>query len=219
MSERYNHRDTYLIRLILAAISFLVFVIIAYMMTRGMTEDFDESLEEAARSLRGPVQNAVLIFITHLARWTTICGIGVILLVVNAVKWRKPDYPLAIGACLINLGIYSMLKNYFQRPRPDKTFWLVMEHGSSFPSGHTMNGTFCYGMLIYLIYRNMENKKLKTALIVLLAVLIPLIGFSRVFVGVHHPTDVIAGGFHGFGLLMLATVILDEILYRYYKKH
>lgn len=219
MTEKYDHRDTYKVRLILAAVALALFVLLAYLMTVGKTEGFDESLSTAARSLRGPVQNAVLIFITNLARWTTICGIGAVLLIVDAVRWHKIDYPLAVGACLINLGTYSVLKRSFQRIRPDESLWLVTEHGFSFPSGHTMNGMFCYGMMIYLIYRNIEDKTLKRCLSVLLGALIPLIGFSRVYLGVHYPSDVMAGALCGFGLLMLATVVMDELLYRYYDSH
>ena len=135
-----------------------------------------------------------------------------------AVKWKKIIYPLATAACIINLLIYKLFKALVQRPRPDRSFWLVLENGFSFPSGHSMNGMFCYGMMMYLAYRNIENARLRTGILILIGLLIPLIAFSRVYLGVHYPTDVIGGALRGFSLLMIATILLDEFLYRYYQK-
>ncbi|MBR2546654.1 MAG: phosphatase PAP2 family protein [Eubacterium sp.] len=207
-----DHRNTYAIRLILGAASLCVFFLIHYLITAEITLDFDLSAGEAVRALRTPVLNAILIPITHMANWRTLVGIGVILLIIDVVKWHKPDYPLAVLACLLTLLIYKILKVVVQRPRPDEIFWLVTESGFSFPSGHSLNGMFCYGMMIYLLWRNCEDKTLRNIVTAALCVLIPLIAFSRVYCGVHHPTDVIAGLAAGFALLMVNTVLLDEIL-------
>ena len=75
-----------------------------------------------------------------------------------------------------------------------------------------MNGMFCYGMMIYLLWRNCENKLIRNLVTVFLCILIPLIALSRVYCGVHHPTDVIAGLSAGLAMLMVSTVILDEIM-------
>ena len=218
MAERYNHRDTYTARIIAAVIAFVLFMIVSALVSAGKTMEFDESVSAAIRSMRGPGKTEVLIFITNLARWTSICGIGAVLLIVDLIKWRKIDIPLAVLACFVNLGIYSALKQYFQRPRPSEELWLITEKGFSFPSGHTMNGMFCYGMMMYLAYRNIENARLRTGILILIGLLIPLIAFSRVYLGVHYPTDVIGGALRGFSLLMIATILLDEFLYRYYQK-
>ena len=210
----YDHRDTYTFRLVLGAAALCVFFFIHFLYTSGLSHNFDLAVGEAIRSLRTPVSSAILIPITHMANWKTLVGLGVILLIIDAVKWKKYDYPFAVLACLITLAVYKLLKVLVQRPRPDEILWLVVEQGYSFPSGHSMNGMFCYGMIIYLLWRNCSDKRIRNILTVFLCILIPLIGYSRIYCGVHYPTDMLAGLFMGFAMLMPATVILDEILLR-----
>ena len=210
--RKYDHRDTYALRLVIGAAALCIFFLLHYLYTSGASRSFDLTIGETVRALRTPISNAVLIPITHMANWKTLVGIGVILIIIDAVKWKKIDYPLAVAAALITLLVYKLLKALVQRPRPDQIFWLVMEHGYSFPSGHSMNGMFCYGILIYLLWRNCSNKTVRNVMTVLLCLLIPLIGYSRVYCGVHHPTDVLAGLFMGLAMLMGATVVLDELL-------
>ncbi len=212
--REYDHSDTYKVRLIIGAAALIVFFLMHYLYTSGTGLAFDLAAGEAVRSLRSPALSSVLIPITHLANWKTLVGIGAALLAVDAVKWKKYDYPLAVASCLITLLIYKILKSVVQRPRPNEMFWLVAESGYSFPSGHSMNGMFCYGMMIYVLLRNCKDDRIRIAAAAVLAALIPLIAFSRVYVGVHHPTDVMAGLSAGLALLMPATVLVDEILLR-----
>lgn len=212
--SKYDHRDTYVMRIVIAAAALCVFLLMHYLYSSGISMEFDLAVGEAVRSLRSPVLNAVMIPITHLGNKWTLIGIGIVLIVIDIVKWKKIDYPLAVLTCLIDLLIYKILKVLVQRPRPDRIFWLVVESGYSFPSGHSMNGIFCYGMMIYLLWRNCEDKKLRDILTVVLAAIVPLIAFSRVYVGVHHPTDVMAGLAAGLAMLLPSTVVLDEILLR-----
>ena len=84
------------------------------------------------------------------------------------------------------------LKFIIQRPRPTE-FRIINESGYSFPSGHSMVSAAFYGFLIYLIYKNVKNKYLKWSLITLLSLVILTIGISRIYLGVHYTSDVIAG--------------------------
>ena len=103
-----------------------------------------------------------------------------------------------VGVTLVN----QVIKHIIRRPRPN-VLRLVEESGYSFPSGHSMVSMAFYGIIIYLVYKNVSNKYLKWILIILLSLLILSIGFSRIYVGVHYFTDV-AGGF----LLGLAYLII-----------
>ena len=176
--SKYDHRDTYVKRIVIAAAALCVFLLMHYLYSSGISMEFDLAVGEAVRSLRSPVLNAIMIPITHLGNKWTLIGIGIVLIVIDIVRWKKNDYPLAVLACLINLLIYKILKVLVQRPRPDQIFWLVIETGYSFPSGHSMNGIFCYGMMIYLLQRNCEDKKLRDILTVVLAAIIPLIAWT-----------------------------------------
>ena len=108
-----------------------------------------------------------------------------------------------VGVTLVN----QVIKHIIRRPRPN-VLRLVEESGYSFPSGHSMVSMAFYGIIIYLIYKNVTNKYLKWILIILLSLLILSIGFSRIYVGVHYFTDV-AGGF----LLGLAYLIIYINIY------
>ena len=217
MRENYDYRDTYKTRIIAAALIFIAFLIEYWLMSTGRLAEADEAIGEWARNFRGPVTNVIFIAITNMARWTTIVGIGVVLLVIDLIRWRKPDVPVAITGCLINLGIYAMLKSLIQRQRPDKALWLVLEHGFSYPSGHTMNGMFCYGMMLYLILRNSRNEVIRKTACIVEPVLVILIGFSRLFCGVHYFSDVLGASLIGLSLLLLFTVGSDEVLRLLYK--
>ena len=80
---------------------------------------------------------------------------------------------------------------------------LVKEGGYSFPSGHAMVSFGFYGFLIYLAYKKINNKKIKYPLIISLALLILLIGISRIYLGVHYATDIIGGFIIGFIYLIV----------------
>ena len=103
--------------------------------------------------------------------------------------------------------VNQVIKHIIRRPRPN-VLRLVEESGYSFPSGHSMVSMAFYGIIIYLVYKNVSNKYLKWILIILLSLLILSIGFSRIYVGVHYFTDV-AGGF----LLGLAYLIIYINIY------
>jgi len=99
-----------------------------------------------------------------------------------------------------------VLKTAFQRARPDIQH-LIAVGGYSFPSGHAMVATVFYGMLGYLIWLNLRERS-KTAWIVpvLTALLIFSIGVSRIYLGVHFPSDVLAG-FAAGGLWLTGCIV------------
>lgn len=214
----YDHRDTYRIRLIISAIAFCIFLLMFYLYKSGISLAFDLKAGEIVRSLRTPALNVFMINITDMGKWTTIVGIAVILMLIDIVRWHKLDLPLAVIAGLLNLGLYATLKRMIKRPRPDEIHWIIEEAGFSLPSGHSMNSMFCYGIMLYLLYRNCESEKIKKVMTAVICILILLIGFSRIYNGVHHPTDVMAGFSMGLSMLMIATVAIDEIMMRLNEK-
>ncbi|MGY3779333.1 phosphatase PAP2 family protein [Isobaculum melis] len=95
---------------------------------------------------------------------------------------------MALGAGLLN----KIMKEIFRRPRPDLTH-LVVEKSWSFPSGHSMASMMFFGSLIYLSYQTIQNRWLKTSLICLASIMILMIGISRIYLGVHYPSDILGG--------------------------
>lgn len=114
----------------------------------------------------------------------------------------------------INNGIIwnfeSSIKNIFDRERPT-LLSLIDITGFSFPSGHAMGSTAYFGSGIYLLNRlNQGNSK--GILIGLCAAMILLISISRVYLGVHYPTDIIAGIIGGVFCIILSTLLLRNKL-------
>lgn len=144
--------------------------------------------------------------ITQLGGAIFLISLSVILLLV--IKRKK------IGICIwINLVVSTLLnqalKHIVQRPRPTE-FRIIDETGYSFPSGHSMVSAAFYGFLIYLIYKKVKNKYLKCTLISLLSILVILIGTSRIYLGVHYASDVVAGFLISISYLIIFTSVIKN---------
>jgi undecaprenyl-diphosphatase len=87
----------------------------------------------------------------------------------------------------------SLLKEVFQRPRPDLVPYAVYASGTSFPSGHSMMSAVAFLTLGALLARSQKRKRLKAYFLVLATLLTVMVGLSRIYLGVHWPTDVLAG--------------------------
>ena len=101
------------------------------------------------------------------------------------------------------------LKLLFSRSRP-MDINLITESGFSYPSGHSMMSMAFYGLLIFFINRSKINKWKKYTLNILLSILIVLIGFSRIYLGVHFASDVIAGFSISFAYLTIFTSYINK---------
>lgn len=124
------------------------------------------------------------------------------------IKNRKIG--ISIGANLVIITILNQVfKIILQRPRPIE-YRIISETGYSFPSGHSMVSMAFYGYFIYLIYKHIKNKYLKWFFITILAFLILLIGLSRIYLGVHYVSDVMAGFAISIAYLILFTKITNK---------
>lgn len=132
-----------------------------------------------------------------------------ILLAIPATR-KTYGLPISIGALSVTI-INKTIKHTVMRARPDDLYWLVTESGYSFPSGHSITSMFVYGTMIYLISKNVENRTRATVLLVICALVLATTGPSRVYVGVHYPTDVLAGWCLGLVAICVTIIILEHI--------
>lgn len=147
---------------------------------------------------------SVLKVITELGGVAFIVLVGVLIFMFcKKIRWFV-TFDL-VGVTVINQAI----KHIVRRPRPN-VLRLVEEDGYSFPSGHSMVSMAFYGIIIYLVYKNVTNKYLKWTLITLLSLLILSIGFSRIYVGVHYFTDVVGGFLLGLAYLIIYINIYNK---------
>ena len=153
-------------------------------------------------------------FATPIAKFITNFG-GAIFLISTAIILFVVIKNKKIGITIIsNLGIITilnqLLKRLLQRPRPEE-FRIINESGYSFPSGHSMISMAFYGYLIYLIYKYIKNKYLKWSLITILGILIVSIGISRIYLGVHYTSDVLAGFLISISYLIIYISIVNKL--------
>jgi membrane-associated phospholipid phosphatase len=187
--------------------------------------EFDRGVDQRLHELNGQSPGEVKIF-THItdmgsSRWILSLALVVtVLLVLIPVfrlrRERRVMDALAKGSLialvwmLVLLGgewFNQGLKDYIKRDRPP-FHEAVHASGYSFPSGHTMGSLIAYGMLAYLLVLSLPTRRLRMTVVGLLAVLVLLIGFSRMFLGAHWFSDVVGGlAAGGFWLALCISAI------------
>ena len=154
-------------------------------------------------------------FFTPIAKIITQLGGAIFLIILSlaliiSLKNKKVSILILLNL-IISTTLNQVLKFIIQRPRPTE-FRIIDEKGYSFPSGHSMVSAAFYGFLIYLICKNIKNKYLKWGLITLLSCIVLLIGTSRIYLGVHYTSDVIAGFLISISYLIIFTHFSKEFM-------
>lgn len=132
----------------------------------------------------------------------------------------KQEKILGLGIALIGITGYIIthsLKNLFGRERPQDQLTEILTN-FSFPSGHSVSAFLFYGLLVYLIWNTKLRRVVKIVIAIFLFVLAILIGCSRIYLGVHYTTDVIAGFCIGFAWLLLSIWLIEKLLERRRKR-
>lgn len=191
------------------AILLISLIILIYIIGNLLQKDitnFDNAVYFfVAKFISEPLTDIALI-ITTLGSAYVILPVCLILII---IFWKKIE-GLAISINLIiSFLANQILKRIVARPRPTE-YRIVEELGYSFPSGHSMVSMAFYGLLIYLIYRKVKNPYIKWLSCTLLTILIFLIGLSRIYLGVHYASDVIAGFCISAAYLALFTQVISQ---------
>lgn len=171
-----------------------------------MINTIDNAIYETIIKIMNSNITAIMIFISFLGSAITLITLA--LASIFLVKDKKYSKIIMLNLAL-SFILNRILKLIIARPRPPR-LRLVIENGYSFPSGHSMVSFAFYGFLIYLINKNLKNKKIKYPLIILLSLLILLIGISRIYLGVHYVTDVLGGYIIGLIYLIVFIKILKK---------
>ncbi|HYP16267.1 MAG TPA: phosphatase PAP2 family protein [Opitutus sp.] len=176
-----------------------VFAAIADEVREGETFEAEDRIMRSLRSGEPPVPVGPL-WLVEVAR--DITGLGsvavlssMVLLVAGFLAFSRRYAAAAFvmvasgGGLLLN----TTLKNLFDRERPDETLRLIEIHSHSFPSGHAMSSATIYLTLAVLLTRLVTLRREKLYVLGAALLVSFLVGLSRVYLGVHYPTDVIAG--------------------------
>ena len=148
-----------------------------------------------------PLLAQAAIGITQLGNWWTVVGVtlaGALLLFYRGKKWGALTLLIAT---FTGRGLVILQKDYFARLRPEENLRLVEVSYQSFPSGHAANPTIAYVALALLLFDDPKRRRVAVLTAMVLAL---LIGISRPMLGVHWPSDVVAGW--AFGLMWIALI-------------
>lgn len=209
----------------LLVVSAGLFMALALVLSQGQLAAFDAWLLNALREPLDPADPVGPAWVERAIRDITALGGNPVLILLTlgagAWLWLRGQASFAlllliavVGGVLLNF----ILKAGFDRPRPD-----IVPHGqtvytASFPSGHAMNATIVYLMLGLIAVRRQMQHAAKYLAIVLAGLLAFAIGCSRVYLGVHWPSDVIAGWLAGLawvsGCWLLAGALCRRCTYR-----
>ncbi len=149
--------------------------------------------------------------------FTALGGVGVLALTTLVVsvfflllqRWKSTLYVLvAVGGGILISGV---AKEFFDRPRPDLVPHGSIVHTASFPSGHSMMAAVAYLSLGVLIARLQPRRVLKVYVMTVAVMLTILVGISRVYLGVHWPTDVAAGWLAGGAWAMICLIVARSL--------
>lgn len=156
---------------------------------------FDEKIMKYVHNRTTPIGIEIMKKISFFGSAKFFLSFGLIIFLLMFWKKNLKGMALVVLSTLGSYGINFLLKNIFIRTRPLKYF-LIEQGGYSFPSGHAMVSMSFYATMTYLIMKNKDKNK-KT-LWILSFLIIALIGFSRIYLGVHWPTDVLMGYLLGY---------------------
>jgi membrane-associated phospholipid phosphatase len=197
--------------LIFAVGSLLLFLWLADEVFEGETKVFDETVRQAIHQWATPHLTQLMIFLSLTGSGiflTTACVI--VSIVFLRLKWKHAAalFWLTMTGELV---LEVTLKLFFHRVRPEPFFNYPLPASFSFPSGHAL-GSFCfYIVLAWLITVRIKNRGLKILIWILAAMLVFVIGISRIYLGVHFPSDVLAGFTAAF--VWILTIALSDYIF------
>ncbi|MDD4367113.1 MAG: phosphatase PAP2 family protein [Eubacteriales bacterium] len=187
------------------------FALITYIVITGMSSGFDNAVMEFFYGIRKPGLDTLMELITYMANWETIVIICLLLICFPQTR-RKAGISVSIAALLSTL-VKAVIKTAVARPRPEESFFLIEQSGFAYPSGHAMTGMAVYLLLFVLTREYITDSRKKNLLSVIFVFVAFAVGISRVYLGVHFPTDVIGGW-----VLGAATVIVSLMIWENLKK-
>lgn len=178
----------------------VLFLATASLVTSGGAQAFDEAFVRAMRTEADPAISAGPAWLTPLAHAATELGGTPLLTLATLIlagwfamrrEWRF--LAILLAAALGETLLSSVLKDLFDRPRPDVVPHLVHVSSESFPSGHASSAAAIFLTIAALVAARMQTRALRIYVFAAAGLLALLVGASRVYLGVHYPTDIIGG--------------------------
>jgi undecaprenyl-diphosphatase len=191
------------IALIISLLSLLIFGFVAFMVSAKKILQFDNTVISIVQGFEDPALTSIMKLLSIIGDTPAVVVLClVVLFLLYFVFQHRRELVLFVAVIIGSVILNQILKYVFQRARPD-IHRLVEITGYSFPSGHAMNACTVYTIISFLLWHNIQNRTGRILLIIISAIMILSIGISRIYLGVHYPSDVIGGYLaSGFWLTM-----------------
>lgn len=193
------------------SLSLVIFAFLGYVVKFYPTwiQPFDNAVTSFVRQPY-PNWNTFYLWITKFANPVTIVVLALAFLIVLLYGKQYAEAAWLSAGVIGISGLFNpLIKLLFTRERPTLEH-LVTEHSYSFPSGHSTASMVLYGTLICILPLFVKNKTLQTVLQIALICLIIIIGTSRIYLGVHFPSDILGGFTLGLGWLLMTYPIYQK---------
>lgn len=200
-------------RWIIFSICLVLFLVILTFVLMGHNMWIDNTIVNFIAGFRNPTDSKIKLvkIITLLGDKYFIASLVVIIGFILYILNHKTDaYMLVwnlVNIVILNKGIKYVVK----RPRPANM--LIFKDGYSFPSGHSMLSIGIYGFLMFLVYKSNLKQSVKNILYVIFSMIILIVGFTRLYLGVHYPSDVIGGYLITAAYLILFITYIKKKIY------
>ncbi|ETT50868.1 phosphatase PAP2 family protein [Paenibacillus sp. FSL H7-0350] len=192
----------------------LAFILIALLVKLGGARGFDDAVIRFVQSMESPPLTALAKGLSLVGSSKLAIGTSVLtMLILFFVLKHRMELALFLWVGLGSQLLNTLLKLWFHRERPT-IHRLIEQAGYSFPSGHSMAAFSLYGVIAYLLWRHMRNRSERFLLILFTVLMTGGIGWSRIYLGVHYPSDVIGGYAASGAWLMLSAACFEA--YRNY---
>lgn len=194
----------------------LLFMIIGYIVKfyPEMLVGFDQPIQTAIRGDLPETLTLLFRAITHLIDIPVIISwVLIVAFIFYRKQWKMESYLMLGNLALAGILIVTF-KNIYQRPRPE-ILHLVEEKGFSFPSGHSLAVTIMVGTLIVIFSQRIKNTVWRKIVQILLSLYIVSVLVSRIYLGVHYPSDVIASLCVGLGVLFMEFPFYDKLRFQW----
>ena len=194
----------------------LLFMIIGYIVKfyPEMLVSFDQPIQTAIRGDLPETLTLLFRAITHLIDIPVIISwVLIVAFIFYRKQWKMESYLMLGNLTLAGILIVTF-KNIYQRPRPE-IVQLVEEKGFSFPSGHSLAVTLMVGSLIVILSQRIKNTTWRKVVQIGLGIYLVSVLVSRIYLGVHYPSDVIASLCVGLGVLFMEFPFYDKLRFQW----
>ncbi|MDM5335863.1 phosphatase PAP2 family protein [Fictibacillus enclensis] len=169
------------------------FSLLAFLVMSNAVFPADMAIISFVQGFESPLFTTVMRFFTFIGSFPVVLGISVLILLLLFKLYKQKAELIVFMIVLVGSPLFNeLLKRFFHRVRPEY-HRLIDIGGFSFPSGHSMNAFSLYGILAFLLWRHIRSRAGRTALVLFSVFMILLIGLSRIYLGVHYPSDVLGG--------------------------